>query len=175
MQWNRVWAVEMFSVNTADGGDFSEILPACNQKLKFQLITAPLAPAKRSCRHKNWAQFNICICAKKSPRRIFRLKIATCIQINLSKWKISAAEITSRRNVETGDGTNWATIIEENCRSVNPDTEKWILKAEAISIFVFRTVSQVAELWTTSKHLVLEAIRCADVCRLLSTQHSPKK
>jgi hypothetical protein len=25
--------------------------------------------------------------------------------------------------------TNWAAIIEENCRSVNPDTEKWMLNA----------------------------------------------
>lgn len=75
--------------------------PSCNQKLKFQLI--PVSPTPEPCEIVGArTEFNLIfafapeICAVES----FRLKIATCIQINLSKWKKirQQSEITSLHN-----------------------------------------------------------------------------
>lgn len=93
--------------------------------------------------HKSLGEFNLIFAFAPESfalRFFFRLKIATCIQINLSKWKIFTAVrdcVREHRVVffvflfffRREMLANWAAIIEENCRSVNPDTEKWISHA----------------------------------------------
>lgn len=98
--------------------------PSCNQKLKFQLILA--SACKNATARTRRVQFNICICAKKrffvvvvAGTEIFRLKIATCIQINLFEMEnfhspprvrdyVMAQIFSSPRQIELAD--NWRKL-----------------------------------------------------------------